>query len=90
MATYIDLAKPLAKYIGIVIGMITKVLMQVLSSAVTSVTTSSFNITATIDTKEQDVMVYIEYGLTTDYGSELEVTPTAVNGIVDVSALLTL
>jgi len=86
----ISLAKSLAKSIGKVGGTIVQTLMQVLTSTITPVTTSSFNITATIDTKEQDTMVYIEYGLTTDYGSEIEVTSTAVNGIVDVSTILTL
>lgn len=57
-------------------------------ASITPVTDSSFNVSATIDTKDSDALVSIEYGLTTDYGFETEAIP--VNGVVDVTLLLNL
>jgi len=53
-------------------------------------TTYSFDISATIDTKNKDAVVTVEYGLTTEYGSEIPIAEGIINGIVQITANLIL
>lgn len=55
-----------------------------------AVTTSSFNVRATIDTKNKDAEVTVEYGLTTEYGSEKPINEGTINGIIPITANLIL
>ncbi len=69
---------------------ILKILPLISDVTITPVTSSSFDVSATIDTNGIDALVYIEAGLTTDYGYEVLVNEEPINGISLVTALLTL
>jgi len=55
-----------------------------------TITSYSNSISATIDTKDQNAVVTVEYGLTTEYGSEIPITEGVINGIVSITANLIL
>lgn len=71
-------------------AMLKQVIASIFGVGITPVTSSSFDITATVDTLDNDATVTVEYGLTTDYGDEIPTNEGTINGIVPITAVLTL
>lgn len=57
---------------------------------ITPITSFSNTISATVDTKGKAAVVTVEYGTTIAYGSAIPINEGIINGIVPVTATLTL